>query len=315
MKTLTQHTLKLLALVGCVLTASLVVAAQTYKPAIEYQSLMNLRFYEASGGFLVEKLQVVFPPAGIQKATFVVTTPSGEEVATVPLRYEKMEFPVFGTLLPDGVPGVVSIGRSGDFVMSVRIGGETITSLPFSIKEQTSSDPFKPESTFVREGPFRELAYFSVLPDAPNGEVKFNWWMSLRELPPGLKRPKVTIHLLAGGKEIAASRGAVIPSATDWQFFRHQQLSMPTQPRNRWLTLADLTSQKGAVTLVVKAEGQPFKSYKVQVAGGQFQRLPRNKLGAEPHAAFISPRFIDTSAGSSSRYKMFETYWVKKSDK
>ena len=31
-----------------------------------------------------------------------------------------------------------------------------------------------------------------------------------------------------------------------------------------------------------------------------------------PLAGFISPRFIDTSAGANSRYKMFEMYWVKK---
>ena len=36
---------------------------------------------------------------------------------------------------------------------------------------------------------------------------------------------------------------------------------------------------------------------------------------AEPQAAFISPRFVDTSAGSGSRYKMFDMYWVRKSDR
>src|ERR1044071_4987631 len=71
-------------------------AAQTYKPAIEYQSLMNLRFYEATGGFLVEDLQLVFPPANISDAKLVVTDQSGQVVDTMPLRYERMEFPAFG---------------------------------------------------------------------------------------------------------------------------------------------------------------------------------------------------------------------------
>src|SRR4051794_646153 len=42
---------------------------QAYKPAVEFQSFMQLRFYENQGGFLVEDLEVVFPPAGSRKAT------------------------------------------------------------------------------------------------------------------------------------------------------------------------------------------------------------------------------------------------------
>ena len=224
-----------------------------------------------------------------------------------------MEFPAFGRFRPaSGNPGNVRVGRSGNFILSIVVDGQTITSMPFSLREQTNSDPFNPGKKFVREGPFPDLAYFSVVPDDPNGEVTFNWWLSLREIPGAPKDAKVTIHLLVNGQEFAASRGPVIPSLTDWEFFPHRQLSVPTLPRNHWLTLADLTKQDGEIALVVKANGQPIKTYKTRVLGGQIQRLPQNALNAEPHAGFISPRFIDTSAGANSRYKMFEMYWVKK---
>lgn len=286
--------------------------AQTYQPAVEYQSLMNLRFYEADGGFLVDNLQLVFPPQGLQQAAFVITKAGGAEVARVPLRFAPMEFPAFGRLVPDGVPGVVRLGQPGDFQMSVVLDGQAITTFPFSLKEQTSADPFRPGRSFVREGPFRELAYFSVVPDDPAGQLYFNWWMSLRELP-NPKDGRVTIHLLAGGQEIAASRGPAVVSSHDWQFFDHKELSMPTLPRNRWLTLADVTGKDGEVTLLVKSGGQTVKSYKTRVAGGRLQRLPQNALGSQPAASFISPRFVDMSSGSNSRYKMYEMYWVKKS--
>ena len=305
---------KLFAILAWLAAAALTGAAQQ-KPAVEYQSLMNLPFYEADGGFLVEHLELVFPPPGVQKATFVISRPGGEVIASVPLRFEGTGFPAFALLEPDGVPGVVRVGQSGDFVMSVKIGGETITTLPFSLREQASTDPFQPGRKFVRGGPFGELAYFSVVPDDAEGEVQFNWWMSLRELPAGAKDARVTIHLLVNGQEVAASRGPVVLSLNDWEFFQHRQLSVPTLPRNHWLTLADITKKGGELTLVVKANGQPVKSYKTQVAGGQIQRLPQNRLDAEPHAAFISPRFVDTSARSSSRYKMFDMYWVRKSDR
>lgn len=290
-----------------------VVGAQAYQPAIEYQSLMNLRYYEAQGGFLIEDLQLVFPPANPGAAKVVVADQSGQVVDSVPLRYERMEFPAFGRLRPaSGNPGNLRVGRSGNFIMSVIVDGQPITSLPFTLREENGVDPFNPGKRFVRDGPFADLAYFSVVPDDPNGEVTFNWWMSLREIPGASKNARVTIHLLVNGKEMAASTGPVIPSLTDWEFTAHRQLSVPSLPRNHWLTLADLTKINGEIALVVKANGQPLKTYKTQVSGGQLQRLPRNALSFESHTEFISPRFIDTSAGSNSRYKMFEMYWVRK---
>lgn len=289
------------------------VSAQTYKPAIEYQSLMNLRYYEAQGNFLVEDLQLVFPPANMDGAKLVIADQGGGVIDTLPLRYEAMEFPAFGRFRPEsGNPGIVRVGRSGSFVMAVVLDGQTITSMPFSLKEETSADPFRPGHRFVRGGPFPDLAYFSVVPDDPNGEVTFNWWMSLREIPSGAKGARVTLHLMANGKEIASRTDPVIPSLNDWEFTAHRQLSVPTLPRNHWLTLVDLTKLNGEIDVVVKANGQPIKTYKTQVSGGQLQRLPRNALSFEPHAEFIAPRFIDVSAGTNSRYKMFEMYWLRK---
>jgi hypothetical protein len=294
-------------------SAFAIASAQNYQPAIEYQSLLNMRYYEASGGFLVEDLQLVFPPANLGAAKLIVTDQAGGVIDTLPLRYERMEFPAFGRFRPaSGNPGNVRVARAGSFIMSVIVDGQTITALPFTLKEESSSDPFNPGKRFIRDGRFGELAYFSVAPDDPNGEVTFNWWMSLREIPGAAKNARVTIHLLVNGKEMAASTGPVIPTLTDWQFIQHRQLSVPSLPRNHWLTLADLTRTNGAVALVVKADGQPIKIYKTQASGGQLQRLPQNALAFEPHAGFVSPRFIDTSAGTNSRYKMFEMFWLRK---
>ena len=289
------------------------VTGQTYKPGIELQSLMNMRYYENNGGFLVEDLQLVFPAANVGDARIVVTDQSGSVVDSVPLRYERMEFPAFGRFrAASGHPGNLRVGRSGNFVMSVIVGGQTITSMPFSLREENSSDPFNPVKRFVRDGSWRDLGYLSVVPDDPNGEVRFSWWMSTSELPGGMKQGPVTLHLLVNGKEFAASRGPVVASTNDWYFFAHKQLSVPTMPRNHWLTLSDLTKQNGEIALVLKANGQAFKTYKTTVSGGQIQRLPHNALNFEPHAQWISPRFVDVSSGSNSSYKMFEMFWLKK---
>ena len=281
-------------------------------PAIEYQSFMELRFYENQGGFLVEGLEVVFPPPGLQKASFVVSRASGEVVTTVPLRLEAplASYTVFGMFKPDAVSGLAPVGEPGDYVLSVQIDGRPITTLPFSMKRETGTDPFNPTTAFVREGPWRDLAYFSDRPETPDSHLEFSWWTSLRELPPGTKNPMVTLHLLYGGQEIAATRSPVVPTQTDWQFL-YQELVLPATPV-RWMTLADLTKRDGEYTIVAKVNGKPFKSYRAEVRGGQLQRHPRNSLNTEPHTAFISPRLVDTSARTTSRYAMRDTYWVKK---
>jgi hypothetical protein len=288
--------------------------AQTYKPAIEYQSLLNIRYYENNGQFLVEDLQLVFPPPNIGNAKFVITDESGIVVDTLPLRYERMEFAAFGRFRPEsGSPGLVRVGKSGSFTMSIVVDGQTISSMPFTLKEQNSADPFNPVRRFVRDGPWRDMAYLSVPPeDDANQQIQFNWWLSTSELPVGMKEPKVTIHALVNGKEIAASRGPVIPTTVDWYFFSHKELIMPTLPKNHWLTLADLRKQNGEIAVMVKANGQPVKTYKAIVSGGQLQHLSRSALNFEPHAQFVSPRFIDVSSGTNSRYKMYSMYWMKK---
>lgn len=287
---------------------------QTYKPAVEYQSFMQLRFYENQGGFLVEDLEVVFPPARGQKATFVISRANGGVVTSVPLRLEAplASYTAFGMFKPDGVPGNAPVGEPGDYVLSVQIDGQPITTLPFTMKREASNDPFNPTTTFVREGPWRDLAHFSHRPEEPDSHLEFSWWTSLRELPPGSPpRSLVTLHILHGGQEIAATRSPVVVTQTDWQFL-YQEFHFPAEKQVRWMTLADLTKRDGEYTVVAKVNGKPFKSYRAVVKGGQLQRHPRNSLGTEPHTAFISPRLVDTSARTSSRYAMRDTYWVTK---
>jgi hypothetical protein len=291
-------------------------AGQSNVPAVEYQSLLNVRYYEADAGFLVDGLQLLFPPRGGQKLAFVITSRSGEEVARVALRVEApiRTFETFGRLLSTGGPGVIRLGRSGDFLMAVKVGDQTVTSLPFSIKEEKSQDPYNPKKRFLREGPWREMAYFSSPLDDPSTPIKFNWWMSLRELAPGAKNPLCTVHLMHAGQEIAATTGPVVPMLDDWQFYK-KEMRMSKSLGGQFLTLASLTRKDGDLTIVLKANGQPVKSYRAQIRGGQLQRLARNQLEFEPHTDFISSRLIDLSADGGCEYCMLDLFWLKTPDR
>lgn len=296
---------------------SALLTAQTNQPAAEHQSLLNMRFYELDAGFLVEAVQVVFPPPGNPGGTLSINKAGGEEVLSVPLRMVPFgNFPAFANLVPDGNPGGIRLNQTGDFVMTVKVGNQVVTRLPFSLKLEQGNDPFNPQQRFVREGPWRDLGFVSVPMDDSTPNINFNFWLSLRELPAGMANPKVNVHLLLGAQEIGVTRSPVVPSYIDWQFFTKELVTpsglAPGSPHH--LTMADL-KKDGDYTVALKANGQVIKYYRFQVRGGQVQRLNQSKLDFEPHANFISPRYIDTSAGSSSRYHMRDMFWVKKSAK
>jgi hypothetical protein len=316
--TLTHSRRRLVVVTLLLLLAPSAAHGQTHKPAAEYVSLLNMRFYEADGGFLVDGLQLVFPPQGVRRAAFVLSKAGGGEVASVPLRIEPFgNFPAFGLLVPDGNPGVVKLGQPGDFVITIKVNGEAVSALPFSMKEEKGTDPFNPTRRFTREGPWKDLGFVSNRVDDAEARVSFNWWTSLRELPAATGRTLLTVHVMRGGQEVASSNSPVVPSSHDWQFFRRELVEAKSvgKPTRQYLTRASLAAKDGEVTFVVKANGQPVKSYRMQVKGGQPQSLDRSRLGYEPRADYIAPRMIDTSEGSSSDYRMLETYWLQRSAK
>jgi hypothetical protein len=184
--------------------------------------------------------------------------------------------------------------------------------LPFTLKSEPDGDPYDSPKKFLREGPWRDLAYFSVPIDNPSANVDFNWWMSLRELPIGMTNPLASIHLMQGSREIASSRESVALNSIDWQFFT-SELIQTTKSGTQPLTLEELAKRDGHFLLIVEANGQPIKSYPVEVKGGRLKRADQSRLDFEPHADFLSPRLIDTSARSDSHYLMRDVYWVRRS--
>jgi hypothetical protein len=285
---------------------------QVGRPAAEFHSLMNMRFSEREGEFLVDGLQIVFPPAGDAPAIVSVERLSGEEMFRLPLQFDSyLSFPLFGNVVPIDAPGRIKIAQSGDFVLTIKVVNQVITRLPFTLKSEPSNDPYDLPKRFVRDGPWRDLAYFSVPLDDPGGELDFNWWMSLRELPTGMTNPLVKIRLMRGSQEISSSRDGMALDKLDWQFFT-SQLVETKKSGARYFTLSEFAKRDGDYMLIVEANGTPIKSYQVVVRGGQLQRPDQSRLDFEPHADFISPRLIDTSPRSASHDPLRDIYWVRR---
>lgn len=285
------------------------IFAAEYKPAIEYSSLLNMRFYEDSGSFMADKLQMVFPPAEAKAISFVILDEENRIIKKVDLKIEKWdEFKTFDGLQPVG-PGVVTLEEPGSYTLAFLVDGQLITSKPFTLKVKESGDPYNPTKTFYREGYWPNVGYLSVPTEEPEAPLMFTWWTSLREVPGGEKRAKCTVHLMQNGKEIAASPSAVIISSNTWDSFT-RRLVQPREAGGKNLMLSMLTGNDGDYSIVVRMNGKPVKSYAVKVRSGAIQPLPFNSLDYEPHNSFISPRMIDTSSRSGSSYKMLNAYWL-----
>lgn len=291
------------------LSAKSSLYAQDYKPAIEYSSLMNMRFYEGNGGFYVDDLQLVFPSKTSKPISLVIMTESGKVMTSVELTTEKWtQFPMFDGLIAKGNK-VLELGKPGKYNMAVTIGKTPITILPFTLNLTSNNDPYNPQKTYTRDGLWSALGYLSKETDSPDATLYFNWWSNLREFEQTNDQVSCTVQLMKG-KQVIAEAPKVVVSSVNWQFFSRRLV----QPRNlgrKNLTLGILTSKDGEYQIVLNVDGKLVKRYKVVVKDGELQQLPSGNLNYEPHENFISPRIIDTSSGSASSYHMIDAYWVQ----
>lgn len=286
-----------------------VISAQENRPAVTYESLMDIRFYPDRGAFYVETLGLVFPPPGDPAAELTIRKASGETVGKVPLRLGRWgRFPAFAWLSPRGVPGTIEVGQPGDYVMAVKLGTEEITTMPFTMKVEGSTDPFNPKKTFYLQGPWTSWAYLSTEVERPQDAITFNIWLSLREIPGAAgKQQRASVHLLRGSEELAS--GGAIVSADNWLLFSFSLL----KPNRYPFTIEMLKAQDGNYTVVYKAEGKPIRSFRFQVKGGEIQRPERSQLGYSPRTDFLSPRIIATVRRTER--VMQDIYWLKAESK
>lgn len=291
------------------------VVAQPARPAVEYRSLLNVAFAEADGDLLIGDLNIVFPPSGYEQAQLTVSTIAGEQVGSVSLRLESyLRFPVFGRFVPETNPTAIRLTKPGDYVLTVKIADDAITTFPITIGTEPNDNPYDPPKRFWREGPWRDFGYLSLPTSNSGANLRFNWWMSLRELPNGMAKPSITLHLIEDFKEIAASSEALTLNDLDWQFFSAELTKIKTRKSGSGpLTMRDLVERDRVYLLIVKADGKPIKSFAVETKRGRMLRVEQCRIGFEPHAEFIAPRFIESRAESGSTHLVTDAYWVRRS--
>ncbi len=282
---------------------------QNYQPAMDYHSMMNIRFYEQTGGFLIETLPIFFPPQDMNSVAFEIIDASGKSKLKSDVYVSKwQQFPIVDGIRPKGSAGNIKLGQAGSYVLRVTVAGKEITRIPFKMAAQNSGDPFNPKSTFTRQGPWSKLGFISANPERPDDAIAFNWWANTNEMPGG-KGGKMTAHILKSGKEIAESRGFFV-SKINWQSCSKSFRQSGTNFRN-FFTLANLMANDGSYEIVLKAGDKIIRTYTLTVSGGTVQHHPRSAMDYTPHADYITPKVIFNNTGSGSNNKMFDAYWVE----
>ncbi|MGE0441009.1 MAG: hypothetical protein AB7S39_11025 [Gemmatimonadales bacterium] len=276
-------------------------------PAIDMTSLLGIRFYEASGGFMIEALTLVFPPDGDFEAAAVFRTKAGAEVVRMPLAVQQWSLPPFVGLVPGpGHPGMATIGREGDFVLDIEVAGRVAGSLPFSLHKQSGSDPYRPATRWMIEGPWRSLALLRADPAAPTHPVVAAFWTGLDET--GLSgNQKVTVAVTRGGTTVAVSRPQVVSTAA-WAPFAIELLK-PGFSAN--FTLGDLTATAGPCRIDILVGDRRVKSFAATVRGGALVPNGRSALGFEPGSEHLVPKVVDRSSRSNSSYRVLDAWWLE----
>lgn len=283
--------------------------AADYKPAIEFASMLDMRFYEDDGSFLVDNLQLVFPPEGVEEIGFVIVDANNKVAASSRLRIEKWEeFPAFDGLRAIG-PGFVKLKEPGKYTMAFRSGNQFLTTYPFTLHLYEGGDALNPIRKWYLDGYWPNLAYFSRPVDEQDKQLTFSWWTSQRDVPGGAKGARCTVHLVRDGKEVANGGSPVIISSNQWTSFS-SDLVQPKDAGGKHFNLSMLTQQDGEYSMEVRMNGATVKSYTLNVRDGKVEPLKFSQLGYEPSTGFVAPRRIDTSSRSGSTYEMLDLWWV-----
>ncbi len=282
-------------------------SAQTYSPAMDYASMLNVRFYENSGGFMVETLPLFFPPGKLESLEFEIATAQGKSKFRKNAQAQKwQQFSVVDGIRPSGGGNVGGL-PTGDYRFQVKLNGEAITSVPFTINVSQGDDPFNPKKTITRQGPWSQLGYITDNPEQPKEAIRFNWWANIGELPGG-QGGKVVALLKKEGVVLADSRGFFV-SKKIWQTCSKPLRKAGSNGR-QFFTMADLLGQDGSYQMVLESAGKTLRTYKMVVAGGKLQHHPRSALGYQPQADYIVPKVIGGKTGDSSGFIMLDAYWL-----
>ena len=299
-------------LLTLVLLALLAAPAASAQPATaaDVGALLDTRFDGARGEFWFDHNMILFPPPGLTQeyeieGGYVVRDASGAVVSRHTIREatpdtrsrvspDVMAWLVTRSGVPGDGQGEYRPGTS--YTLDLDLYGETIGSVPFTVRQTSNGDPYNPVSELVLVGPWQTHAYFLHKTDRPDQPMEFHAWIGSDETS---ERTEVSIR--RGGREVAFGPGASANRQGDPRIRSHQEFRLYTaagreddgafrgvrRNADAW-TIEDVTP--GPYEVVLSTEAGPFRTMTIVGADGAFVPHPRSAIDYEPRRHFLTPR-------------------------
>ncbi len=173
----------------------------------------------------------------------------------------------------------------GDYVIDFFLEGERFFTYSFSVSTLDSDDPFRPATYWFLDGPWRDWGCLTYAEADP--QQLLTWMAFLRNKARETSktvRMEVVISRDADGATVCTSRpGMSRDLLPEWRRHRFELV----HPTGAQFHAADLLARDGAYTLRMTMDGEPYGTWRFQVAGGRLQYVGRAVRGQVDPLAFV----------------------------
>ena len=282
-------------------------------PTVSLQSVLDYDLFP-TGMIRVENTDLIFAPPGSPDANVTIRTNDSASVASWDFSDSYINTTaVFARLRASG--SAMHTLSVGDYSMDYSVGGNIITSIPFSVQQHsTSDDPFNPSSTLKFVGPWQNWAYITGRsPNDPDGTAYVHFWAGSSDLPEGQRRAGFIIKLFRDGALIAQSNPRTGNISNKIMNPHSAFLQEPHEADKSHLAknvpLSELRkSGNYKVEIQLVETGDTIRSFAFSAADGKFVPHPRTNLGYQPATEYMAPRAYARGFGG---YEFMEVHWIE----
>lgn len=267
-----------------------VAGAQTYEPAVSMASFLRMKpqLNTAEPSIADNELDLVFAPQGDFEAQVIyrngsqiiqqVTAKPSQRFGTMArLKWNRKTIPL-GT-------------ESGPRSIEVMLDGKSVGLLEFTLTKSGGDDPFDPKPTWILDGPWSDLAYFThPVSDANQQRINFHYWSKKGDL--GGQKGMIDVVMKRGDKILAKTNS----SEASYDFYLHRDMPL-LKPDRQPVMVPDLKSMEGPFVMELSHKGKVVKRFRGSISGGKFVPHSRSALDYQPRNKFLTPRTVGEKGG------------------
>ncbi len=173
----------------------------------------------------------------------------------------------------------------GDYSLDFFLDSGQVLTFSFSVSKLDSDDPFRPQSYWFLDGPWRDWGCLTYAEADPGQVLR---WIAFARNKAREKSRTVRIEVVitrdADGTVVCTSRpGMSWDLMPEWRRFDFDLV----HPTGAQFEAGALLARNGAYTLRMNVDGQAYGTWRFQVANGQLQYVGRAVRGVADRLTFV----------------------------